>query len=115
MGLKAVVDKLKESCVFRLEYEGRFVGLRVKWYNVGVSCFEYYDFTLRTVQNNHEVRDFVNGNYQSFGVVKLLEHGDLYMSEDEIAGRIVVQEFKDEESAVAVLRPLMLKWGLSHV
>ena len=107
MNVKSILSKIKESEIYKLVLDGDVIGLRVKVYNVELGNFDYYDFTLRTVENNKAIRDFINSNQNSFSSIKLIEYNDVYSSEDEINGTIVVKEFKDEANVVNVLRPMV--------
>lgn len=103
MTLREKLDNIKQAEIFKLIFEGKVVGLRVKSYNVNFDTFEYYDFTLKTISGNQAVKDFVNGLQSRMSCVELIEHGDIFASREEIDGSITVKEFKTEREALHVL------------
>ena len=106
MTLVEKLAKIKESELFKLMFDGKVLGLRVKFFDVNADKFLYYDFELDIVRQNKGVVAFVRsiGNMRS---IQLQRNGNgLLVSEDELNNGIIVQEFESEADAVKVLEPL---------
>ena len=101
MTIREILDKTKESEIFKLTYNNQILGLRVKRFNVNTCKFEYYDFELDVVKNR-DIIAFVKGivNMKS---IPLHQHNNLLMSEAEIHNNLVIQEFEDTAAAEKVL------------
>lgn len=107
MTLAEKIAKVKESELSKLEFEGQVLGLRVKFFDVNTEQFLYYDFELDVVRGNKNVVKFVNSLKLVMQSIQLHRDGKgLLLSDDEIKGGVVVQEFKDEADAVQVLEKL---------
>ena len=87
MTLTEKAQSLRQSEITRLAYQGETVGLRAKYIK---------DSAIRKFLSSH-----------SFATEELVEHDGLLMTPDEISGVKTVMEFKDEESAVRVLTPII--------
>ena len=107
MTLAEKVAKIKESELYKLVFEGKVLGLRVKFFDANADAFVYYDFELDTVRDNKGVVHFVNSIKESMASVKLHRNGSgLLVSDDEEKLGIIIQEFENEADAVRVLEPL---------
>lgn len=102
MSILAHLSKLEESTVYKLQFNGRVVGFRVKYYSLESKDFHYYDFEISYVKRQ-DLRDYLNQHSREFKFLELISYNGLACTQDEIDGRISVQEFKDEVSAEAVL------------
>ena len=121
MTLNEKLDNLKKSEIVKLMYDNVVYGLRVVYFNVVTDQFEYYDFSLKHVTDK-SVQDFVNARASKLSVKQLKLVDSLLITQEELDGKIVVREFKDEEDVLRVLRPLMelyiykeSKEGISNV
>lgn len=102
MSILAQLKNLEESNIFKLEFNGKVVGLRVKQYSLETKTFNYYDFEIAYVKRQ-DLRDYLNLHSKEFKTLKLIDYNGLACTQDEINGKISVQEFKDESSANVIL------------
>lgn len=106
MTLAEKLAKVKESELFKLVFEGEVLGLRVKFFDVNADTFLYYDFELDVVRSNKEIVQFVK-SISNMRSIKLFRDGKgLLVSKEEIANKLLIQEFENEDDAVRVLEPL---------
>ena len=108
MGLKELLQHLKESCIISLTYQGKPMGFRVKKFDPQKEDFDYYDFTLDSLKEsngftNKEIQNYINSNYRSFTNQELILSDGLLKTQDEISSGIVVKEFKDASFAADIL------------
>lgn len=105
MSVTAILDGLRNSQIYCLVYETKVCGLRVALYNVDTYTMEYYDFSLKVIANNTELRDFINQNHANFTRLPLLRTAEgLYFTEEEQQGKIKVSELKTEEQAEPIIK-----------
>lgn len=102
MSILAELKKIEDSEIYKLKYDNRVVGLRVKHYSSDIKEYNYYDFEISYVKRQ-DLREFLNKYSKSFKTLKLVEYNGLVCTQDEISGAITVKEFKDEESASVIL------------
>lgn len=106
MTLAEKLGMLKESELFKLVFEGRVLGLRVKIYNVNSDKFEYYDFEAELLHDKQMIR-FVNSVQKTLGTIALRRDGNgSLVSDEELKGGIKIAEFENEADAVRVLSQL---------
>lgn len=103
MTLREKLDKIKESEIFKLVYNGKVLGLRVKSFNVVTDKFDYYDFELSIITNQNVI-NFIR-SIKDMKSVELIRTGNgLLISESEQKQGVVVGEFEDESDAIRVLQ-----------
>lgn len=106
MVLRDKLNKLKESEIFKLDFDGTLLGFRIKCYNTETDVFDYFDFELGLLTDK-TVIDFIKG-IKDMRTVSLVRDGNgLLVSKAELEHGVVIKEFEDESSALAVLRVLM--------
>jgi hypothetical protein len=106
MQLRDKLNNIKESEIYKLVYEGEVIGLRVKSFDVNYDRFNYYDFELSLIKDQHVI-NFIN-SIKDMGTIELKQTGTgLLMSDMEIKQKVIVGEFESEADAVAVLRPFI--------
>lgn len=106
MTLREKLDKIKESEIFKLVYNGKVLGLRVKSFNVVTDKFDYYDFELSIITNQNVI-NFIR-SIKDMKSVELIRTGNgLLISESEQKQGVVVGEFEDESDAIRVLQPFI--------
>lgn len=103
MSALKILNNIKSCGIYKLRYNKKIIGLRVKCYNLASGNFDYYDFELETISENRGIKDFINSIHSSLDVIDLISYNNVLASEDEINGFISVKEFKDTESAINVL------------
>lgn len=104
MTLVEKVSHVKESEIFKLVFEGKVLGLRVRFFDVNIDKFLYYDFELDTIKGNQGVVQFINSINKDMRSISLSRNGSgLLVSEDEVKHGVIVQEFENESDAVTVL------------
>ena len=102
MSILNELNNLESSTLYKLQFNNRVVGLRVKHYSLEDKTFHYYDFEISYVKRK-DLRDYLNNHSKEFETLKLVEYNDLVCTQDEIDGKISVREFKDEISAEKIL------------
>lgn len=103
MSALKILDNVKSCAIYKLRYNNKIVGLRVKHYDIIGNKFDYYDFELGTVGSNKDMKDFINSIHSSLESIDLIDYNNVLASKKEIAGLVSVQEFKDTNSALKVL------------
>lgn len=102
MSILSHLSKLEESTIYKLSMDGKVLGLRVKYYSMETKSFCYYDFEISYVKRQ-DLRDYLNKHSREFKSLELITHNGLVCTQDEVDGKISVQEFKDELSAGTIL------------
>lgn len=106
MTLAEKLNMIKQSELYKLSYNGKVLGLRVKIFNSETEKFNYYDFELDLIKSK-ELVDFVKGLH-GMKSIALKKQNDLLLSGAEINNNVVIQEFKDSGVAEDVLFKLKL-------
>lgn len=106
MTIREILNKTKESEIFKLSFNGQVLGLRVKRFNVNTCNFEYYDFELDVVKNK-DIINFVK-EIKDMKLISLRQHNGLLMSEAEIHNNLIIQEFEDTTTAEKVLSEIKM-------
>lgn len=106
MTLVEKLNLIKQSELYKLSYNGKVLGLRVKIFNSETEKFNYYDFELDLIKSK-ELVDFVKGLH-GMKSIALKKQNDLLLSGAEINNNVVIQEFKDSGVAEDVLSKLKL-------
>lgn len=106
MTLAEKLNLIKQSELYKLSYNGKVLGLRVKIFNSETEKFNYYDFELDLIKSKDLV-DFVKGLH-GMKSIALKKQNDLLLSGAEINNNVVIQEFKDPGVAEDVLFKLKL-------
>lgn len=106
MTLVEKLNLVKQSELYKLAYNGKVLGLRVKIFNSETEKFNYYDFELDLIKSK-ELVDFVKGLH-GMKSIALKKQNDLLLSGAEINNHVVIQEFKDTGVAEDVLSKLKL-------
>lgn len=106
MTLVEKLNLIKQSELYKLAYNGKVLGLRVKIFNSETEKFNYYDFELDLIKSK-ELVDFVKGLH-GMKSIALKKQNDLLLSGAEINNNVVIQEFKDSGVAEDVLFKLKL-------
>lgn len=106
MTLAEKLNLIKQSELYKLSYNGKVLGLRVKIFNSETEKFNYYDFELDLIKSK-ELVDLVKGLH-GMKSIALKKQNDLLLSGAEINNNVVIQEFKDTGVAEDVLFKLKL-------
>ena len=106
MSILSTLSKLEESTIYKLSLEGKILGLRVKYYSMETDSFCYYDFDISYVKRQ-DLRDYLNKYSKEFKTLDLVIYNGLVCTQDEIDGKISVQEFKDEVSVGTILESVI--------
>lgn len=106
MTLAEKLNLIKQSELYKLAYNGKVLGLRVKIFNSETEKFNYYDFELDLIKSK-ELVDFVK-DLHGMKSIALKKQNDLLLSGAEINNNVVIQEFKDSGVAEDVLFKLKL-------
>lgn len=105
MTLADKLTKLKESELFKLVFDGKTLGLRIKLFDVNKDVFLYYDFTLEMV-TDRELQSFVK-SIEKMRAVPLHRNGSgLLVSDDEVKHNLIIQEFETPDDAAKALNML---------
>lgn len=106
MTLAEKLNLIKQSELYKLSYNGKVLGLRVKIFNSETEKFNYYDFELDLIKSK-ELVDFVK-RLHGMKSIALKKQNDLLLSGAELNNNVVIQEFKDPGVAEDVLFKLKL-------
>lgn len=106
MTLTEKLECIKQSELYKLSFEGKVLGLRVKIYNSEIEKFNYYDFELELIKSK-ELVDFVKG-LQCMKSITLKRQNGMLLSGAELNNNIVIQEFEDSGVAESVLYKLKM-------
>ena len=106
MTLREKLNKLKSSEIYKLEYNGSPIGLRIKIYNVDVNQYDYYDFALSIVRHD-SLKNKINALQSRMSVLQMVDCDDGYATQDELSGLVKIEEFKSEEQIVKILEQLV--------
>lgn len=114
MKISEKLAKIKQSEIYRINFEGKTVGFRVKQYDFNNDKFVYYDFVLKMVASNQEIRDYINKHLAEFENLTLKPYNGIYATDDEISGEIVVNELKNEAMAIQAILPVIKVYKLKE-
>lgn len=106
MTLAEKLNLIKQSELYKLAYNGKVLGLRVKIFNSETEKFNYYDFELDLIKSK-DLIEFVK-SLHGMKSIALKMQNDLLLSGAEINNNVVIQEFKDTGVAEDVLSKLRL-------
>lgn len=106
MTLAEKLNLIKQSELYKLSYNGKVLGLRVKIFNSETEKFNYYDFELDLIKSK-DLIEFVK-SLHGMKSIALKMQNDLLLSGAEINNNVVIQEFKDPGVAEDVLFKLKL-------
>lgn len=113
MKIREILYNLNQSEIFKLVFNGKAVGLRVKSFNVETEKFDYYDFDVENIKNQG-LMNFIK-SIKNMNVIELRRTGNgLLMSDDEIQNGVVIQEFENETVAMRVLHPFIRIYKLKN-
>ena len=106
MKIKERLEKLKSSGVFKLEYEGKILGLRICIFNLDTCKYDYYDFRLRSIESQN-LKDRINQVVSAGGskVDKLISVNNMLVTESEIKSGAVITALEDNK----VIESLIMK------
>lgn len=104
MNLNEKIEKIKQSELYKLSFEGKVLGLRVKIYNSNTDKFNYYDFELELIKSKALI-DFVK-SIENMKSIALKRENGMLLSGSEINNNIIIQEFEDTVAAESVLSSL---------
>lgn len=105
MTLAEKLVKIKESEIYKLTFEGKVLGLRVKFFDANQEKFLYYDFSLDAIQNKDMIR-FIKSIKGMRSIALYRDGNGLLVSREEVLNKLIIQEFDSDEAAVRVLEPL---------
>lgn len=108
MSVLTLLNNVKESNIYKLTYDNKPVGLRIKYFNTITAKFDYYDFELDTIGSSQELRDYINSIQKDLLCIPLKEMNGLLISEEEIKNNIVISEFKDTNQAKDIIQKIKL-------
>ena len=107
MSFSKELEKMKAPTIYKLVLDGQIKGLRVKVCKTsrgrGIPTICYYDFLIKYVLDK-EIQDFLKNNINSFETKTLIMKDNVCMTQDEIEGKVDVQEFASSEDALKVLK-----------
>lgn len=109
------IAKIKQSEIFKVYFNNNLIGFRVKQYDFNNDRFLYYDFVLKMVASNAEIKNYINQNQRKFRRLDLIQYKNIYATQEEIDGKIVVSELKDEASAMNAILPVIRVYKLKEV
>lgn len=114
MKISEKIAKIKQSEIFKVYFNNNLIGFRVKQYDFNNDRFLYYDFVLKMVASNAEIKNYINQNQRKFRRLDLIQYKNIYATQEEIDGKIVVSELKDEASAMNAILPVIRVYKLKE-
>lgn len=106
MILREKLNKIKASEIYKLEYNGSPIGLRIKIYNVDLDQYNYYDFALSVVKHE-SIKKKINELQSEMTTLQMVDCEGGYATTEELSGVVTVKEFKSEEQIVEVLKQIV--------
>lgn len=97
------LHKVLESDIYTLVYDNKVRGFRVKLYNTETYEFDLYDFTTSTVEQDKSCAEYLVKHKGEFGVLPLVSHNSLLMTEDEVNG-VVIKECKSVDKLIHYIK-----------
>lgn len=110
MSLVETVKKIKQSQIWKLTYNGKILGFRVKAYSIQNDTFLYYDFDADIVKKLPELLEFFNSNIGSFSHKPLKKVSDRLYTEEELRKEYDAKELFSDTDVVNVLKPVILAY-----
>ncbi len=103
LGIAETLQLIKDNNeIFILELDGKPLGLRVKTTERYDAEVAYYDFTLDTVKENKEAKEFINSIKGKLTKLPLMLHEGSYVTQEELDGARV-ECFTDADHAAKVI------------
>lgn len=106
MSILADYNNTISSKVYRLCQGSKVLGLRVKIYNSINKKFDYYDFSINLIKDK-SIQNFLLRNKNSFEKLELILVDNLLVTQQELNSKLIINEFKDESSALNVLSTII--------
>ena len=102
MKLREIVENIKQSQIYKLRGQETILGYRVKLFNTDTLKFDFYDFSARTIENS----DININNIPDVGYIDVKKIDNVWYSEAEIQGKVVIAECKTLEQIQYILKKL---------
>lgn len=115
MSIIATLEKYTDSDIYRLVYDGKAVGLRIRLYSRTSDSYVYYDFRPDLVRNDPFVVKFIEDNFSSLESVSLEVLGGKLVSKEEYTNNYEVAEITDETLAIARIKDVIRYRSLRRV
>ncbi len=97
------IKKIKENNeIYILTLDGKPLGLRVKTTEQYDSEVQYFDFTLDTIKENKQAKEFISSVNKDLKKLPLMLHDGCYVTEEELKGA-KVGCFTDSDHAAKVI------------
>ena len=106
MSIRNIINNIKESNIYKLICNGKIVGLRVKYFEHSLNSFIYYDLDLDKANSSDFLRSYISTS-NNLRLIELHEKGGLLISDDELANNIIIQEFRNLDHAVAIIKKII--------
>lgn len=103
MSIRSVLSEAENTRLLVLTSEDKPYAMRACIYSLETYSFAYYDFLLANVKNTSQQR-FIKNNGKLFERVPLISTGSgVLYTQDELDGKVVAQEFKDDAEVERLL------------
>lgn len=104
MRIREVLDKLAQSKICKLVYNGDVVGLRVRLYDVEKDEFRNFDFEKEYISEDKETMKLLKSVYSGLESIQLFQKGDLLVSDEELRDNYLIGEIDSVRVAVGITR-----------
>ena len=93
MSLSKVIAQLKESGFSCLVNGKQIMGVRAKLFDEPTRKFQYFDFSVDCLDADN--KKYIKENLGNMAKIKLIDKGNMWLTQEEIDGGVVVQEINE--------------------
>lgn len=93
MSLSGVVAEMKKSGFSCLVVGKKVIGIRAKLFDEPTRKFKYFDFSVDNL--NMDNKKYIQSNLAEMSKEELIDTGDMWLTQSEISGGIVVDEIEN--------------------
>lgn len=93
MSLSGVIAELKKSGFTCLVIGKKVMGIRAKIFDEPTRKFKYFDFSVNSLESSN--KEYIQKNLGSMQKEELIDSGNMWLTQSEISGGVVVDEIED--------------------
>lgn len=93
MSLSGVIAEMKKSGFTCLVVGKKVMGIRAKLFDEPTRKFKYFDFSVSNLDNDN--KNYIQANLSSMQKEELIDTGDMWLTQSEISGGVVVDEIEN--------------------
>lgn len=110
--LKEKLEYAKKSELYKLSYNNKVLGLRVKLFDCISDKYSYYDFSMGGIDLSADLKEFINSIYSDIKTLPLILDNNLLKTKEEIDNNIIIKEFKSSHELEELLKKLKLVYEM---